>query len=107
AVCHVDYNKPVIRGKRVTVGHNATLHGCKIGDYALIGMGAVVLDGAQVGEYSLVGAGAVITPGLNIPPKSLVLGSPAKVRRELTDDEIKAMQNNASVYIELAKEHNR
>ena len=105
-VCHVDYDKPVIIGENVTIGHNVTLHGCKIGDNSLVGMGATVLDGAIVGELSLIGAGAVVTPGTKIPPRSLVLGSPAKVKRELTDEEIAHIKNNANVYVELAKQHN-
>ena len=104
-VCHVDYDKPVIIGENVTIGHNVTLHGCKIGDNSLVGMGATVLDGAIVGELSLIGAGAVVTPGTKIPPRSLVLGSPAKVKRELTDEEIAHIKNNANVYVELAKQH--
>jgi carbonic anhydrase/acetyltransferase-like protein (isoleucine patch superfamily) len=104
-VCHVDYDKPVIIGKGVTIGHNVTLHGCKIGDDSLIGMGAVILDGAIIGEGSLVGAGAVVTPGTVIPPKSLVLGSPAKVKRELSNEELEHIKNNAKVYVELAKHH--
>ena len=105
-VCHVDYDKPVIIGENVTIGHNVTLHGCKIGDNSLVGMGATVLDGAIVGELSLIGAGAVVTPGTKIPTGSLVLGSPAKVKRELTDEEIAHIKNNANVYVELAKQHN-
>ncbi|MEI6079859.1 MAG: gamma carbonic anhydrase family protein [bacterium] len=104
-VCHVDYDKPVLIGKGVTVGHNATLHGCKIGDHSLIGMGSIVLDGSEIGECSLIGAGAVVTPGTKIPARSLVLGSPAKVKRELTEEEINAMKKNASIYVELGKEH--
>jgi len=104
-VCHVDYGKPVVIGENVTIGHNVTLHGCKIGDNSLVGMGATVLDGAIVGELSLIGAGAVVTPGTKIPPRSLVLGSPAKVKRELTDEEIAHIKNNANVYVELAKQH--
>jgi len=104
-VCHVDYDKPVIIGKGVTVGHNATLHGCKIGDHSLIGMGSTILDGAQIGSCVLVGAGSLVTPVSNIPSNSLVIGSPAKVKRELTEDEINGMKKNSSIYVELAKEH--
>ncbi len=104
-VCHVDHDKPVIIGKGVTVGHNATLHGCKIGDNSLIGMGAVVLDGAEVGENCLIGAGAVVTPGMKIPPRSMVLGAPASIKRELKEQELEAIKNNGKAYIELAKAH--
>lgn len=102
-VCHVDHNKPIIVGKGVTIGHNVTLHGCKINDYSLIGMGAIVLDGAEVGTESLIGAGAVVTAGTKIPPKSLVLGTPAKVIRELTEEEINSIKYNGVLYVELAK----
>lgn len=106
-VCHVDYDKPVIIGKGVTIGHNATLHGCKIGNGSLIGMGAIVLDGVEIGEHSLVGAGAVVTPGTKIPAKSLVLGSPATVKRELKNEEIAGIKKNGEIYVELAKEYGR
>jgi carbonic anhydrase/acetyltransferase-like protein (isoleucine patch superfamily) len=104
-VCHVDYDKPVIIGKGVTIGHNVTLHACKIGDNSLIGMGAVVLDGAIIGEGSLVGAGSLVSPKTIIPPNSLVLGAPAKVKRELNEQELENIKNNAKVYVELAKHH--
>jgi len=104
-VCHVDFEKPVIIGKGVTVGHNATLHACKIGDNSLIGMGAIVLDDAIIGEECLIGAGAVVTPGTMIPPRSLVVGSPAMVKRPLKDEEIEGIKYNGLVYVELAKEY--
>jgi len=104
-VCHVDLDKPVIIGKGVTVGHNATLHACKIGNDCLIGMGAIVLDGAEIGDECLVGAGAVVTPGTIIPPKSLVLGSPATIKRHLKPEEIEGIKYNGLMYVELAKEY--
>ena len=104
-VCHGDYDKPVIIGKGVTVGHNATLHACKIGDGSLIGMGAIVLDGAEVGEYSLVGAGAVVTPGTKIPPQSMVLGSPATIKKVLSDEGVAAIKKSGEIYVELAREY--
>jgi len=104
-VCHVDFDKPVIIGKGVTVGHNATLHACKIGDNCLVGMGAIILDDADVGEESLVGAGAVVIPRSKIPPRSLVLGSPAVVKRQLNEEEIEGIKYNGLVYVELAKEY--
>lgn len=104
-VCHVDYDKPVIIGSGVTIGHNVTLHGCKIGNDTLIGMGAIVLDSVVIGDGCLVGAGSVVTPGTVIPSKSLVLGSPAKVKRELSNEELEDIKNNAKVYVELAKHH--
>ena len=73
----------------------------------MIGMGAIVLDGAEIGEHSLVGAGAIVTPGTKIPPKSLVLGSPATVKRELKNEEIAGIKKNGEIYVELAKEYGR
>jgi len=90
---------PLIVGDEVTVGHNVTLHACTIGSRCLIGMGAVVMDGAEIGEHSIVGAGALVTPGTKIPPGSLVLGSPAKVKRELTEDEKRGIRESAANYV--------
>jgi len=104
-VCHVDPGKPVIVGKGVTVGHNATLHACKIGNDCLIGMGAIILDDAEIGDECLIGAGAVVTPGTKIPPQSLVLGAPATIKRTLKPEEIEGIKYNALVYVELAKEY--
>ncbi|MSP25827.1 MAG: gamma carbonic anhydrase family protein [Myxococcales bacterium] len=92
-------------GDEVTVGHRVILHGCTIEDGCLIGMGAIVLDGAIVGEGSLVGAGAVVTPGTRIPPRSLVLGSPARVVRPVEDDEALMGRAGAAHYVELAREY--
>ena len=83
-------------GENVSVGHNAVVHGCTIGDASLIGMGAVVLSGAVIGEGCLIAAGAVVLEGTVIPPGSLVAGVPAKVRRELTDDERAGIRRNAA-----------
>ncbi len=90
---------PLIVGDEVTVGHNVTLHACTIGSRCLIGMGAIVMDGAEVGEHSIVGAGALVTPGTKIPPGSLVLGSPAKVKRELTEEEMRSIRESAANYV--------
>ena len=90
-------------GRDVTVGHNAVVHGCTVEDGVLIGMGAVVLDGAVVGAGSLVGAGALVTGGTVVPPRSLVLGSPAKVARALSDDEVERGRANARHYVRLAR----
>ena len=90
---------PLIVGDEVTVGHNVTLHACTIGSRCLIGMGAVVMDGVEIGEHSIVGAGALVTPGTKIPPGSLVLGSPAKVKRELTEDEKRGIRESAANYV--------
>lgn len=108
SVVHVDTNAPTIVGRNVTVGHRAILHSCVIGDDALIGMGAIILNGAEIGAESIVGAGALVTQGKKFPPRSLILGSPAKFVRELTADEIADIKKNAAHYRELAllaKEH--
>ena len=89
-------------GAGVTVGHNAVVHGCTIEDDVLIGMGAIVLDGAVVGAGSLVGAGALVTGGTHVPPRSLVLGAPARVVRSLTDDEVERNRANAAHYVRMA-----
>jgi len=102
---HGDPGKPTIVGRGVSVGHNAMLHGCTIEDDCLIGMSSTVLSGAVIGRESLVAAGAVVLEGTIVPPRSLVAGVPAKVRRELTDDEVAANRRNAETYLMLAAEH--
>jgi len=100
AVLHVDPGVPMTIGARVSIGHQAMLHGCTIGDGALIGIQAVVLNGAVIGAQSLVGAGAVVTEGKQFPPRSLILGAPAKVVRELTDKDLAMMQAAAASYVD-------
>ncbi|HWM17660.1 MAG TPA: gamma carbonic anhydrase family protein [Microbacterium sp.] len=95
---HVDAGAPVVIGENVSVGHNAVVHGCTIGDGSLIGMGSVVLSGAVIGEGCLIAGGAVVLEGAVIPAGSLVAGVPAKVRRELTADERQSILRNAEVY---------
>ncbi|GAB1482545.1 gamma carbonic anhydrase family protein [Treponema sp.] len=102
AVLHVDTDAPCRLGKNVTVGHSAILHSCTIGDGSLIGMGAIILNGVEVGEQCIVGAGALLTQGKQFPPRSLILGSPAKVLRSLNEEEIAANVENARHYVELA-----
>ncbi|MGE2836019.1 gamma carbonic anhydrase family protein [Mycobacterium sp. SMC-4] len=102
---HADPGFPVTIGARVTIGHNAVVHGCLIGDDCLIGMGAIIGNGATIGASSLVAPGAVIPQGMNVPPRSLVAGVPAKVRRELSDDEIKVNGVNAAAYEYLIGVH--
>jgi carbonic anhydrase/acetyltransferase-like protein (isoleucine patch superfamily) len=97
---HVDKGSPVVIGEDVSVGHNAVVHGCTIGDGSLVGMGAVVLNGASIGAGCLVAGGAVVLENAEIPPGSLVAGVPAKVRRALTDDEKAGLLRNARVYRE-------
>ncbi|BBZ22233.1 gamma carbonic anhydrase family protein [Mycolicibacter hiberniae] len=102
---HVDPQFPVRVGERVSVGHNAVLHGCTIEDDCLIGMGAIVLNGAVVGEGSLVAAGAVVPQGMVVPPRSLVAGVPGRVRRELSDAEVANNRLNAAAYRHLTEVH--
>ena len=102
---HGDPGKPTIVGRWVSVGHAAMLHGCVIEDDCLIGMSATVLNGAVIGRESLVAAGAVVLEGTIVPPRSLVAGVPAKVRRELTDDEVAGIRRNAETYLMLSAEH--
>lgn len=102
---HADLGFPAVLGERVTVGHNAVLHGCTVEDDVLVGMGARVLNGAHIGRGSLVAAGAVVPPGTRVPPGSLVAGVPAKVRRELTEEERASIKANADGYLLLAEAH--
>ena len=96
---------PTLVGDDVTLGHNVVLHGCTVAPHALIGIGALVLDGASIGEEAMVGAGAVVTPGTRIPPRVLALGTPARVIRELTDQELAYNQETAANYCRLARLH--
>jgi carbonic anhydrase/acetyltransferase-like protein (isoleucine patch superfamily) len=102
---HVDAGKPVVIGENVSVGHNAVVHGCTIGDGSLIGMGAVVLNGARIGSGCLVAGGAVVLEGSEIPDGTLVAGVPAKVRRELTVEERAGLLRNAEHYLAHIEEH--
>jgi len=104
ATLHVDSGFPLTIGKGVTVGHNAVLHGCTIGDDCLVGMGATVLSGAVIGEGSIVGAGALVTEGKRFPPRSLVIGAPAKAVRTLDDTAVEKVRHNAEEYRRLAAE---
>ena len=104
-VVHADPNFPAVIGDRVSVGHSAVVHGCTIEDECLIGMSATVMNGAVIGTGSLIAAGAVVLEGTVIPPRSLVAGVPAKVRRELTDEEVAGVKGNAERYQKLAEEH--
>ena len=105
-VMHVDSSGfSTVVGDRVTVGHSVVLHGCRIGDNALIGIGSIVLNGAEVGEGAMVGAGSLVTPGTKIPPGMLAHGSPARVNRPLTDEEKRHVQAGVENYIRLGREH--
>lgn len=103
AVVHLDTDYPTTVGELVTVGHNAIVHGCNIENEVLVGMGAIILDGVEIGARSIIGANALVTLGTKIPPGSLVLGSPAKIRRSLSLDEQKDIARWAWSYVETAK----
>lgn len=100
---HLDRGTALTIGKRVTVGHNAVLHGCTIGDNVIIGMGAIVMNGAVIGSNSIIGAGAIVTERTKIPENSLVIGIPGKVKRETTGEEQSAILMNAAAYVEEAE----
>lgn len=99
SVVHADPGFPCIVGDGVTVGHRAIVHSARIGNDVLIGMGATVMNGAVIGEESIVGAHALVTEGTQIPPRSLVLGAPAKVVREVTDEEVALIRLSADQYV--------
>ena len=102
SVMHADHGKPIVVGKYVTVGHMVMLHGCSIGDESLIGIGAVVLNGAKIGKNCLVGAGSLVTEGKEFPDGSMIMGSPAKVVRELSPEQIEGLRQSAKHYVENA-----
>jgi carbonic anhydrase/acetyltransferase-like protein (isoleucine patch superfamily) len=100
---HSDPGKPLVIGENVTVGHMVMLHGCTIGDGSLVGIGAVVLNGARIGRNCLVGAGALVTEGKEFPDGTLIVGSPAKVARELTPEQITGLARSARHYVANAR----
>ena len=105
SVLHADPGQPLVVGERVTVGHQVMLHGCTIGDESLIGIGAVILNGAKIGKNCLVGAGALVTEGKEFPDGSMIIGSPAKVVRELTAEQIEGLRQSAQHYIGNARRY--
>ena len=102
SVLHADVGFPLLIGENVTVGHQVMLHGCTVGDGSLIGIQAVVLNGAKIGKHCLVGAGALVTEGKEFPDGSMILGSPAKVVRQLTPEQIAGLERSAAHYVENA-----
>jgi carbonic anhydrase/acetyltransferase-like protein (isoleucine patch superfamily) len=99
-VIHGTYQEHgVVVHDRVTIGHLAMLHGCEIGRASLIGMSSIVMDGVQIGEYSIVGAGSLVTEGSKFPPRSLILGRPAKFKRELSQEEVDLLEQSADNYL--------
>lgn len=107
AVLHTDPGCPLTLGMNVIVGHQAMLHGCTIGDGALVGIQAVILNNAVIGKNCLVGAGALVTEGKVFPERSLIIGAPAKAVRTLTDDEVANLSNNAKGYVERAARYKK
>jgi carbonic anhydrase/acetyltransferase-like protein (isoleucine patch superfamily) len=105
AVVHLADDYPAVLGRFVTVGHSAVVHACTVGDECLIGMGAVILDGAEIGAQCLIGARTLVTPGTKIPPGSMVLGSPGKVVRALSDSERAGLKYWADKYVANARYH--
>ncbi|MBA4288064.1 MAG: gamma carbonic anhydrase family protein [Pseudomonas sp.] len=106
-VMHTDMGFPLNIGKGVTIGHNAMLHGCTVGDYSLIGINAVILNGAKIGKNCIIGANSLIGEGKEIPDGSLVMGSPGKVVRELTDVQKKMLEASAAHYVHNAQRYAR
>jgi len=106
AVMHTEMGAPVRIGCGVTVGHLAMVHGCTIGDYSLIGIKAVVLDHVRIGRHCLIGANSLVTEGKEIPDRSLVLGSPGKVVRTLSDDEVDKLHQAAANYVNKLRRYN-
>ncbi len=100
AVLHTDPGYPMTLGKGVTVGHKAMLHGCNVSDYSLIGINAVILNGARIGSHRVIGANALVTENMVIPDGSLVMGSPAKIKRDLSSEQQQALELQAQHYVQ-------
>ncbi|HEY1091514.1 MAG TPA: gamma carbonic anhydrase family protein [Burkholderiaceae bacterium] len=105
SILHADHGFPLTLGENVTVGHKVVLHGCTVGDESLIGMGAIVLNGAKIGRQCLIGAGALVTEGKEIPDGSLVVGSPARLIRPLTPEQIAGLRLSAAHYVANARRY--
>jgi carbonic anhydrase/acetyltransferase-like protein (isoleucine patch superfamily) len=103
SVLHTDAGIPLVVGDDVTIGHHVMLHGCTIGDGSLIGIGAVILNKAKIGKGCLVGAGSLVTEGKEFPDGSMIMGSPAKVTRQLTPDQMEGVRNIAQHYVENSR----
>lgn len=104
-ILHTDEGFPVAIGDRVTVGHGAILHGCSIGDGSLIGMGSIILNGAKIGTHCMIGAGTLIPQNMEVPDGHLAFGSPARVRRELREEELAELEADADTYLRFAEQH--
>ena len=105
SVIHVNHDTGTIIGENVTIGHRVLLHACTVEDGCLIGMGSIILDNSVIGKESIVGAGALVTMGKIFPPRSLILGSPAKAVRTLTEEEIEGIRKNVASYVEISKKY--
>jgi carbonic anhydrase/acetyltransferase-like protein (isoleucine patch superfamily) len=105
SVLHTDHGVPLTLGEGVTVGHQVMLHGCTVGDFSLIGIQSVVLNGAKIGRHCLVGAGSLVTEGKEFPDGSLIMGTPAKVVRMLTPEQIERLKWSAQHYVDNAGRH--
>lgn len=103
-VIHVDRDYSVQIGEHVTIGHGAIVHGAVIEDNSLIGMGAVLLNGSHIGKNCIVGAGALVTQNMVVPDNSLILGNPAQIKRQVTEEEIRSNLDNAALYVQEAQE---
>lgn len=107
SVLHTDAGIPLTLGKGVTVGHKAMLHGCDVGDYTLVGINAVILNGARIGKHCIIGANALIPEGMVIPDGSMVLGSPGKIKKELTQEQKKQLELSAAHYVKNFKHYKK
>ncbi|MBP6899613.1 MAG: gamma carbonic anhydrase family protein [Burkholderiaceae bacterium] len=105
SVLHTDHGVPLTVGEGVTIGHQVMLHGCSIGNGSLIGIGSVILNGARIGRHCIVGAGALVTEGKEFPDGVLIVGSPAKVVRELTPEQIERLKLSAAYYVQQQQRH--
>lgn len=105
SVVHVDFNCETKIGKNVTIGHGAIIHGCTISENVLVGMGSIILNGAKIGKNTIIGAGSLVPQGKEYEEGVLILGSPAKVVRKLTDEEIKSIEKSANNYVELSRKY--
>jgi carbonic anhydrase/acetyltransferase-like protein (isoleucine patch superfamily) len=107
-VIHVNRRgQPTVLGDFVTVGHAARLHGCTVASHCLVGIGAIVLDGAELGEECLVAAGTLVPPGMKVPPRSVLMGNPARIRRPVTDEDLELIRRSARNYIALKNDYLR
>ncbi len=105
SMIHADVDVPNVIGEEVTIGHRCVLHGAQVGDRCLVGMGAILLGGSVIGEESIIGAGAVIKEGMVVPPRSLVVGVPAKIVREVTDEQVAAIRRSADGYVAKVQQY--